>query len=395
MTRSRLGTPLVACMTCLMLGTGCSQPESRRVSPQKDANSAAAGQTTVASGASADSTNQELRLFGRDPGLSDVAFEGRASSGLLQHTTPSDGADFDPDVDPSGKMLVFASTRNSHNSHLYVKSVNGATITQITDGAANDAQPVFDPSGGRIAFASDRGGQWDIWIIDANGRNPIQITNTPAPEMHPSWSPDGKQLVYCRVDPKENRNSLWIVSLENPGVKRLIGEGLFPAWSPKGDKIAYQRARARSSRYFSIWTLDIQGDEVLFPTEVAADGDGALISPVWSPDGMQLSFTMMDPHAEGNASAGARSRGPVGRCDIGIVDVDGRGLQRLTEGPGQYFAPAWSTDGRIYFSARDASSETIWSVKPFRPAMSPEETPSATTASDRRSALAPEDAMEE
>ncbi len=330
----------------------------------------------------------DLALFGREPGLSDTAFEGRAATDLRQHTNGADGADFDPCVDPTGGYLAFASTRNSHNSHLYVKAVDGATITQITDGSSNDVQPEFDPTGRRIAFASDRAGQWDIWVIDANGRNPIQITNNPMPEMHPSWSPDGRRLVFCRIDPKENRNTLWVVDLENPGVKRLIGEGLFPAWSPKGDKIAYQRARARSSRYFSIWTIDIQGDEVLFPTEIATNPAGAMIAPAWSPDALQIAFTMIDPNSDPSTQFMTQRRSVSGRCDIGVVDVDGRGLQRLTDGGGQYFAPTWSTDGRVFFSMRESHVETIWSIKPFRPAEFPRSSPSATTASDRRAASA-------
>ena len=184
------------------------------------------------------SEEADLRLFGRDVRLEDVAFQGQAATNLRQHTTPNDGADFDPDIDPSGQLLVYGSTRHSNNSLLYLKSINGATITQVTDGAADDTQPEFDPSGKRIAFSSNRSGHWDIWVVDIDGRNPIQVTASPMPELHPSWSPDGKKLVYCRVNAKEGFSELWVAELEKPGVKRLIGEGLFPAWSPKGDKSA-------------------------------------------------------------------------------------------------------------------------------------------------------------
>ncbi|MFQ5501424.1 MAG: TolB family protein [Phycisphaerae bacterium] len=327
--------------------------------------------------------NEGVRLFGRDSEFKDVSFEARAASDLQQHTTPSDGADFDPDTDPTGKSLVYASTRHATNSHLYIKSITGATITQITDGPANDAQPEFDPTGDRIAFSSDRAGHWDIWIVDINGRNPIQITNSPMPELHPSWSPDGNKLVYCRINPKENRSALWVVELENPGVKRLIGDGLFPAWSPKGDKIVYQRARARDSHRFSIWTVDVFDDEVLFPTEIAASPTEALIAPTWSPDGSQLAFSLI---AADQPTAG-RKAGPMPfrQTDIALVDIDGRGIQRLTHGDSENHSPTWSTNGRIYFSTRQEDSETIWSVKPFRPIQF-DDPPSATTAGTRQSA---------
>jgi len=318
-------------------------------------------------------------LMGRTPGRPDVSLIGMAASDLRQHTTLVDGADFDPTIDPSGDSLAFASTRYSRNSHLYIKSVRGATITQITDGPANDAQPCFDQTGTRLAFASDRAGNWDIWLVDVSGRNPIQISNDPAQEMHPTFSPDGRHIAYCRMDSGRGVSTIWVADVENPGVKRLIGEGMFPTWSPKGDRIAYQRARARGSRWFSIWTVQLNENEALYPTEVANRPDSALITPAWSPEGTQLAFSMVRQEGiEGETTA-----------DIGIVDADGRGFQRVTTGESANHGPAWGADGRIYFSSRTAEAETIWSVKPFRPPVF-ENAPSATTSNTRRAALAEE-----
>ncbi len=310
-------------------------------------------------------TDRDLLLFGQGSVARDLSFETRAASNLQQHTTASDGADFDPHVDPTGKTLVFASTRHARVSHLYTKPVDGATMTQITDEQANDAQPVYSPDGNQIAFCSDRAGHWDIWVIDADGRNSRQITDNPLPELHPSWSPDGRRLVYCRVNPREGRGELWVAEIDNPGIKRLIGEGLFPSWSPQGNRIAYQRARSRGSRWFSIWTVQLEENEALFPTEVASSAEAALIGPSWSPDGSQLTFSWV--HGGDSAAGGDPRVGGQGRADIGVVDADGRGLQRLTSGSGENFSPHWGSDGRIYFTAKRQGSETIWSLRPFRP----------------------------
>ncbi len=358
----------------IAIGFGCTGPLWTANAPPIDVETT--GTTAPVPQMSRLEANGDLRLFGRDSTMNDVAFTGRAATDMQQHTLPSDGSDFDPDIGPQGKLLAYSSTRHSRNSHLYIKAITGATVTQITDGPANDAQPEFDPSGQKIAFTSDRGGHWDIWVIDVNGRNPIQITNNAMPELHPSWSPDGSSLVFCRVNSDENKSTMWVVDLANPGIKRMIGEGLFPAWSPKGDKIVYQRARLRSSRWFGIWTIDIYEDEILFPTEVASGRDTALIAPAWSPDGSQIAFCYI--HKNGWDG---------GQAEIGLVDVDGRGQQRLTAGHGNNYSPTWSVDGRIYFSSKIADAETIWSVKPFRPTLYGEP-PSATTASDRRAANA-------
>ena len=142
-----------------------------------------------------------------------------------------------------------------------------------------------------------------------------------------------------------------------------------------------QRARAVGSRWFSIWTLDINEDEVLFPTEVASSPRAALIAPAWSPDASQIAFTFIRP--QNNVDGVSTMSGE--RADVGIVDADGRGLYRLTDGNGEHFSPTWSKDGRLYFSTRSPVSETIWSIKPFRPSIL-DEPPSAKTASRRRAA---------
>ena len=322
-------------------------------------------------------------LIGAAHGLHDVALIGLAASDLRQHTTDSEGADFDPAMDPKGAVIAFASTRYSTNSHLFIKSVGGATITQVTDGPANDAQPCFDNTGTRIAFASDRAGQWDIWMIDVNGRNPVQITNHEWPEMHPTWSPDGRHIAYCRTHPAQGESTIWVADMENPGVKRLIGEGMSPSWSPDGRRIAFQRAKARGSRRYSLWTVELQDEQVLFPTEVAARSDAALISPAWSPDGTRLSFSML---------RGSVVDGLSTIADIGMVGADGRGFQRLTTGGAENHGPCWAPDGRIYFSSRTANSETLWSVKPFINSING--SPSATTAETRRAAFAEDSGQE-
>ncbi|MFH1416914.1 MAG: hypothetical protein ABII12_01315 [Planctomycetota bacterium] len=373
-------TIVVICFVSLSaISTGCkselwttmqqhSRADDSDIDPNEAANSEQTAELVPQTSAESElDRHRDLCLFGRDDMSSNIAFEGKAATDVRQHTSPGEGADFDPDVDPTGKQLVFASTRHSRHSHLYTKSIDGAVVTQITDESADDAQPAFSPDGKLIAFTSDRGGQWDIWVVDTNGRNPIQITRNPMPELHPSWSPDGKRLVYCRLNSKENRGELWVADLENPGVKRFIGEGLFPDWSPTGDKIVYQRARERGSRWFSIWTIDLREDEVLFPTEIASNTHAALISPAWSADGTQVAFASVRAESSENAGPDSLSYTDVGRSDIVMIDTDGRGLQRLTDGRGKHYAPTWAVDGRVFFTAKLSKGESIWSIKPFRP----------------------------
>ena len=60
-----------------------------------------------------------------------------------------------------------------------MKTVESRVVTQITNDPANDLMPRFSPDGSRIAFASDRSGNWDIYVMPATGGKPIQVTEVP------------------------------------------------------------------------------------------------------------------------------------------------------------------------------------------------------------------------
>lgn len=296
--------------------------------------------------------------FSATPLQDNVPFEPRTIRSLRQHSFTTEGSDSDASISPDGQTMVFASTRHNNAPDIYTKSVDGIAVTQLTADPSWDVQPIFSPDGTRIAFSSNRGGNWDIWMVDLRGRTPIQITNEPGDEVHPSWSPDGKNLVYCRLPPR-GQWELWITGTNSPASRRFIGYGLFPTWSPTGNTIAFQRARSRGSHWFSIWTVQLEGGEPGYPTEVAASTRSALITPAWSLDGHRIAFASVGPKAKTDTP-----QAEANQSDIFVVNSDGREKHKLTDGHSANFAPTWSPDGRIYFSSTRGGPETIWSVNP-------------------------------
>ncbi len=221
-------------------------------------------------------------------------------------------------------------------------------------------KPVFSPDGRRVAFSSGRGGGWDIWIIGVDGSPPVQITDHPGDELHPSWSPDGTELAYCRRPATGGQWELWITSVASGGRQRFIGYGLFPEWSPFGDTLVYQRARKRGSRWFAIWTLELIDGEPRYPTEVALSSSGAFIVPTWSPDGLRIAFGAVPAPSQGIGPAGPEEQ----RSEIWIVDREGGRRFRLTDGRGVSFSPALAITGRVFFTSRRGGIESIWSAAP-------------------------------
>jgi TolB protein len=307
----------------------------------------------------ADSSKPEaINVFGEVDGVQTPLAHARGNGGFQQHTFVDEGYDSDVNVDPSGKWMVFASTRHSEHPNIYLQRVDGMSVIQLTDDEADYASPVFSPDGKHIACCSTRGGNWDIYLMDLDGKNVVQITNGTMQHVHPSFSPDGNRLVYSCLGSKSGQWELWVVDL-NTSEKKMIGFGLFPSWSPAKDvdRIAFQRARQRGSRWFSLWTLELVDGEAHRVSEIALSSNAAIVCPTWSPDGKHIAFATI---AEPTAAKGPKL---AGQQDIWAVDADGSNRHRLTDGVGMNLAPCWAINNRIFFVSDRTGAESVWSVR--------------------------------
>jgi TolB protein len=302
-------------------------------------------------------------MFGDLPNTQPATYFSRSTVSLKQLTFSQIGADFDPDIDSSGRWLVFVSTRHNVQPDLYMKSLDGVAVTQLTSDPESDVQPAFSPDGARVAFASNRSGNWDIWTVSVAGGPPVQITDGPADELHPSWSPDGTSLVYCSLPSHGGQWELWITSAQAGSPRRFIGYGLFPDWSPTKDVILFQRARGRGSHWFSVWTLTLIDGEPRYPTELAAAPGEAMMLPSWSPDGHHIAFTGASMVPVDSAGVGLPDR--LALADIWVMDADGRGKVRLTDGHTSNYSPVFGPDGHLFFTSNRSGHDNVWALSPL------------------------------
>ncbi len=88
----------------------------------------------------------------------------------------------------AAERIAFHSDRDG-NPEIYVMDADGSNVTRLTNDPADDGFPTWSPDGSRIAFFSDRDGNPEIYVMDADGSNVTRLTNHPALDAVPAWSP--------------------------------------------------------------------------------------------------------------------------------------------------------------------------------------------------------------
>ena len=130
---------------------------------------------------------------------------------LSPETDGSAGGDYDVDVSPDGKQLVFSSTRYTTQPKVFLKDLESGAVYQKSSGPGRDIQPKFSPDGKWIAFSSNRDGNYNLLLLPSDRNEAYwQLTHSDADEIHPTWSPDGKRLAYSARE-KDGEWNLWII----------------------------------------------------------------------------------------------------------------------------------------------------------------------------------------
>ena len=111
----------------------------------------------------------------------------------------------------------------------------------------------------QIAFVSNRDGHsWEIYVMDVDGGNPQRLTNSPEVEWSPSWSPNGKRIVFsAEKDEHEWKQDIYVMDADGGNLQKLTknpGIDNHPAWSPNGERIIFSSSRGHNNW----WETDIQ-----------------------------------------------------------------------------------------------------------------------------------------
>ncbi|MDX1674773.1 MAG: hypothetical protein R3314_08270, partial [Longimicrobiales bacterium] len=219
--------------------------------------------------------------------------------------TTSEGTWMNLDVSPDGETIVFDLLGD-----LYAVPTGGGQATRLTHGQAFDFQPRYSPDGRTIAFTTDRDGAQNIWLMDADGSNPRQVTREGSREVNsPAWSPDGENLFVRKhfVDRRSlGAGEVWMYHRSGGGGLQVTDRTSWqkdqgePAPSPDGRWVYYSQDvtpgeffEYNKDPYAGIYAI-LRRDLVTGETEPVTGGPGGAITPRFSPDGRLMSFIRRD-----------------------------------------------------------------------------------------------------
>lgn len=228
--------------------------------------------------------------------------------------------------------------------------------------ALGDSSPSWSSDGAKVAFSSDESGHSDIYVMNVDGTERVNLTNREAKDMDPAWSPDGEWIVF--LSRMQGKTDIHRVRPDGTGLASLTAypAQLYgsPVWSPDGSKIAFTSNRDADPPpqlgptpvpFFDdvpefpgaaprpeLYVMNADGsDQTRLTFNLFFDGN-----PTWSPDSERIAFQSRED----------------GDHEIHVINVDGSGLTKLTDNDAADVFPAWSPDGRfIAFSSNRPKSE--------------------------------------
>jgi Tol biopolymer transport system component len=200
---------------------------------------------------------------------------------------------------PDAQRLAFVRYRD-----VWVMNADGSDQRRLTPNPQGDDRPVWSPDGQQIAYTSFRTRNWDVWVMKADGSGQRNLTRNRAQDYFPTWSPNGRKIAFIRTRNSSRLHGhpweLWVMNADGSGQRNLArgsghGDGPpwswsdteavmpAPSWSPDGRKLLFASHHDGNPEIYVV-NADGSGQRRL-TRDPAEDTD-----PSWSPDGREIAF---------------------------------------------------------------------------------------------------------
>ena len=242
------------------------------------------------------------------------------------------------DFSPDGSRIAFDNFLSGEYG-IETADPDGSDVVRLTDGV-NDSWASWSPDGTKILFSSTRYDPsigaceagfphefrcpTDIFVMDADGTDVVRLTDDPAGEVMPVWSPDGGRIAFVREGDLATGTYEAIYSMAPDGtdVRQVSsadgGSDFWPTWSPDGFRIAFAAIRNED---WGIWVVGADGSNEHMI--LGGTGAGYVDDPVWSPDGRLIAFV-------GNMTVDDYSPNDA----LYVMNADGTAVTPIADAPG-------------------------------------------------------------
>jgi TolB protein len=268
-------------------------------------------------------------------------------TGVVALTT-SAFLDSTPRWSPDGSQIAWLS-RPTGVDEVFVMNADGSDPINVSRGpgaSGTSMSHAWSPDGTMLAFQSDRTGNDDIWIVNADGSDLRNLTANPASDRSPSWAPDGSKLTFSSG--RDGNEEVYTVNVDGTGPLRITNDASFdraPQWSPTGARILF--ISGRSGRQ-DLWTVNPTGTGAANITNVAVSDDVLAMS--WSPDGSSVAYTV-------------RMFTPNQNVEIWTVSSAGAGAANRSNDTAADTEPRWSPNGdRLLFTSGRTGNSDVFSM---------------------------------
>ena len=248
----------------------------------------------------------------------------------------------------TGALLPDMQIAFVRDGQIHLANADGTVRLTDTEPGTRNADPAWSPDGRRIAFASNRGGRWDIYVMEADGSNVRQRTRTGG-SYEPTWSADGRWLAFS------GSGSIMAVEADGDQTRVLVDypgwEGQ-PAWSPDGTRLTFTTDYNAYDFVFDLFEADADGTNprppLSHPLTTNNEGLRFYHNATWSPDGRMIAILVCG-YNRSNCTPDPQNQRT---SQVSVANADGSDLRPLAEA-GLMTRLSWSPDGtEIAYASR-------------------------------------------
>ncbi len=241
-------------------------------------------------------------------------------------SNPLDPGDFNPVLSNDGSKIVF----DRENDLMYAMNHDGTERIQVTYGDIYGHLPVWSPDGSRIAYVVDGGNEVfhvAIWVADANGENPHQITGNIIPNWESdkiSWSMQD-QFVFSSDSTDGAGYAIYSINSDGSNLRQITTNSYYdfePAWSHDCSRIAFARYLPESN-IPQIFVMNSDGSDI----HNIQNSEQSGVSPCWSPDDSRIAFVSYLPGDN--------------ESEIYVMNTDGSDQRNITNNQTADYSPSW------------------------------------------------------